>query len=141
MSRLVTSILLGVAVSAALSVLLYLAMPEPGVPRTIWYHGLNTIGQALLAITPGFAAGWIAGRSGAVVGAMVAVIVSVGSLIAIRLMWGQLPVPLAIRTLLFGMVASVITQSVAGLAGEFVRAKRSPPPNKSFKPNPLRGSA
>ena len=140
MSRLVTSILLGIAISAALSVLLYIAMPEPDVPRTIWYQGLNTIGQALLAIAPGFAAGWIAGRSGAIVGAAVAVIVSVGSLIAIRLMWGQLPAPLAIKTLLFGMGASIITQSVAGLAGEFVHGKR-PPPNNSFKPKPLRGSA
>jgi hypothetical protein len=141
MSRFAVGILLGVIVSTGLSGLSFAAMPNHGVPWPVWYSVFRTISEALLAVAPGFAAGWFVGRSGLLIGAVVGVLASIASLVFVWSWWGALPLSTAAVTLIFGAAAAVITQSVAGAAGELIRSRKSAPPNNSFKPKPLRGSA
>jgi O-antigen/teichoic acid export membrane protein len=140
MPRFAIALLLALIVSVALSLAAYAAMPYAGVSWPTWYSAFRTVSQSLIAVAPGFVAGWYAGRDGMILGTLVAVITSIGGLIFIWFWWGPLPIDKVAVSLVFGTVASIITQAIAGLTGEFVRRQR-PLPNNSFKPKPLRGSA
>ena len=138
MQRLVAAVLLGIAISAAISLVSYKLMPAQGVMWPLWYGPYRTLSGALLTIAPGLVAGWIAGRKGLLVGAIVGACVTALSLVMLPLVWATISPQLLVTTLIFGGIANISTHSVAGVAGESLRRV---PPNNSFKPKPLRGSA
>ena len=99
------------------------------------------VSDALLAVAPGYVAGWYAGQRGLLIGAAVGVLLTLIQLAIVWSWWGpMLLVPFA-ASLVFGATANVITQSAAGAGGELMRSRTPSAPNDSFKPKPLRGSA
>lgn len=117
MSRFPTAILLGVVIYGCLSLLAFFTTLDEGAPWPSWYGTLRSVSDALLAVAPGFAAGWFAGRSGWAVGSAVGVLVTITSLAIVCSWWGAPPMPALASSLIFGTIANVITQSVAGAAG------------------------
>lgn len=126
-ARFVASVLLGLLVSAALSYALSpFRMTPPDAPWTFWYMGINRLGDALLAVAPGFVAGWCAKRRGLVVGAVVGVLATTGSLVFAYFRWGPFTPAMEVMAFAFGVAAGVITQSIAGVAGAFLRSRVHP---------------
>jgi hypothetical protein len=127
MLRNLVGILLAVSMSVALSWSLCIATPPAGVPWPSWYAVFNTLAQALLAVAPGFLVGWYVGRNGLLLGTIVGVLISIASLIVLWLSWGPVPVRAVVLALTFGTLANIITQSVAGAGGQFVRSRHASP--------------
>jgi hypothetical protein len=134
MSRVAVRVLLGLFVSACLSGVSFAAIPSQGAPWPLWYSAFRTVSEALLAVAPGFVAGWYIGRSGFLIGAAVGVLVSTTSLLFVWFWWGALPLATAAVSFIFGTLAAVITQSLAGAAGELIRTAKLAPPNDSIEP-------
>ena len=126
MRQLVLAVIVGVAISAAVSGVAYALMPAQGVIWPVWYGPFRTLSSAFLAVGPGVAAGWVAGRKGWLVGAVVGGCVTLLSLATLPFVWGSISPGIAFNTLVFGGIASVLTHSVAGAAGELLKARAAP---------------
>ena len=126
MRQLVLAVVVGVALSAVVSVVAYALMPAQGVVWPSWYGPFRTLSSAFLAVGPGVAAGWVAGRKGWLVGAVVGGCVTLLSLATLPFVWGSISPGIAFNALVFGGMASVLTQSVAGAAGELLRTRAAP---------------
>lgn len=130
--------LLGVATYLALFSLGYylgqVAFPSPSpTVWPVWYGISRQILESLVAVAPGFVAGWVAGRSGMLIGAIVGVVNALLTPIAIALSpFGALPFETASSVVLALAIGGVITGMVAGAAGHLLRAGTQPS-NYSFK--------
>src|SRR5690348_5142929 len=127
MTRFVVSIVLGLLVSSALRFAFNrFAFIPVDAPWTTLYEGISFLGEALLFVIPGFVAGWCAARRGLVVGAVIAVLLATGRLLY-QLLW-RVPLLPNEAAIVFGFscVAGVLTQSIGGAAGEFLRSRWAP---------------
>lgn len=123
MQRLVIAILLGIAFCTVLTAALLSISPIVANPWPVWYRPARAIADAVLAVMPGLLAGWYAGRSGLLVGAWVGAGSTIASLGVVAWLWGSLPTHDLPASIAAGIVASIITQSIGGLAGESLRKK------------------
>ena len=103
-----------------------------------WLVALRDPLFALSQTLPAFTAGVVAQRHGALLGALL----GFASWLAGDLLFGSIithhaSAPGLLRNLLGAAIGAAIVGTFAGLAG----AKLRSPPNNSFKPKPLRGSA
>ena len=123
MQRLVVAILLGITLSAAITAAICGLTPDAHAPWTVSFAIFRNIALAVAAVLPGFLAGWVAGRSGIVAGALVGVGVAVVSPFVAFSFWGFFPVQKVLITIAVGIVTNVITQCVGGVAGETLRRR------------------
>ena len=81
MVRFGAAIVLGVLVCAALvavNVFLFPTITPPDAPWAFWRSAADDVMRALLAVAPGFTAGWCAARRGLAVGAILGVVLALG---------------------------------------------------------------
>ena len=124
MQRLVAAIFLGIALSAALNALIFALTPGAGVHWRLPFSAFHAITLALAAVLPGFFAGWVAGRSGFLVGLFVGVGVAIISPLVAAPFWGFWPARELLVSMAVGIVTNAITQSVGGTAGATLRRQR-----------------
>ena len=134
--RLIALVALGAALGAALNWSLdryatFAGSNPLAIP--LWYALSRPVLQAASQVAPAFLVGFLAGRQGFLLGALVGLVSEFQVIGFLRD-----PAFSLLLSCVYGLSAALIT-SLAGAAGEL--ARRSLPPNKSFKPNPLRGSA
>jgi len=126
MRQLVLAVFVGVAISAVMSAVDYALMPAQGIVWPAWYGPFRTLSEAFLTVGPGVVAGWMAGRKGWLVGAAVGGCVTLLSLAILPFVWGPISPSIVFKTLIFGGMATVLTHSVAGAAGELLKTRAAP---------------
>lgn len=128
MVRFGAAIVLGILVCAALvAINLFVLPPVPvDAPWAHWSFAADDVMRALLAVALGFVAGWCAARRGLAVGAILGVVLALTWSLYARLTIGAAPLDIVALQVASTAVAGIITQSVAGAAGEFFRCRRAP---------------
>ena len=114
----------------ALGAHVFLGPANPDAPARMWPFLLAAPWSALVDVAPPFFVGWLARNRGGILGASVGALSSLAANLAFH------PELISI-SLLADVLAGLIMGAAAGLGGQHARS----PSNKSFKPNPLRGSA
>jgi len=125
----------GIALYVALMAIAFLFNDRPPPDTSsrflFWYNAHLAVVQSLSSVAPGFVAGWLAQRRGLLIGALVGTGAAVASPMVTVLFWGSMPFSAVIAVVLIGVVTASLTQAVAGVAGEVLRARlRSNPPLK-----------
>jgi hypothetical protein len=95
--------------------------PSFGSPLFYWHNAPTALVNAVLAIFPGFAAGFLASRQPLVVGCVVGAVGCALQVAVISLAWEPLPMAQLFPTLLVGGLIGAISQGVSALAGAHVR--------------------
>lgn len=121
MLRLTAGVVLGLLLSATISLAVSAVQSLGPQSWSIWHYGTTIVGHALVSVAPGFLAGWYAQRQGLAVGATVGVLAALGVELYIWLTWSALPLDIAVTVFIYTAVAAAITQSVAGAAGQQAR--------------------
>ena len=130
---------LGAIVAAILMVLRHVVWAGSGGPQE--YIIAQGLLGSLLAVLPGFAAGWVAVTRGVLAGLIVAIVLAGLKIVASWLGTGPMSLDELVHNAALLPIENAITQCVAAVAGTAVRLRVYPPPNNSFKPTPLRGAA
>jgi len=126
---------LGWLVGVVLSGVVYAITPwqEPGQAYPYWALVTSQIGAALIAVTPGFIAGYFAGRSGFWVGAASGMLASLTMYaLSATISWPSVLIASHV-TATFAIngfsatIAALITNGFAGIAGVYIRALPSNP--------------
>jgi hypothetical protein len=132
MIRRVAPILLGTCLYVGLTFALYVleqfAFPIATGPYPAWYANSQTLLKAGGAVGPGFVAAWLYARAGFRVGASTGVlgvlVEFIIAVVAFDVPVGEFPGPIA-SGLIVSAVAAGLTNGVAGMAAESLRARRS----------------
>jgi hypothetical protein len=111
----------GVLHTAALQIPEFIETDEP---YPYWYSLSQTLLEAINTVVPGFTAGWLAQRLGALIGGLAGVTGATIALVLDDILWGALPVREFLVTLVGTAIAAAVSNSIAGLAGEYARAKQ-----------------
>ena len=123
-----SGVLTYLALLAAGYVFAQVAFPGVSPPWPLWYAVSHRVIEALAAVAPGFIGGWVACRSGAAVGAAVAIISALFTPFAVSLTWVGIPALSSSISLIAAIAAGgVITGAVAGAAGHLLHVRGAAP--------------
>jgi hypothetical protein len=130
-----SSTILGWLVGLVLNGIVYAITPwqEPGQAYPYWALAASQIGAALIAVGPGFAAGYFAGRSGFWVGATSGVLTALSMYaLSATISWPSVLMASHVTATfatngLSAAVAGFITNGLSGIAGQYMRVLPSNP--------------
>ena len=132
-SRQIVAVAAGLAVYLGLVLALHflgkLALPRGGGLYPLWYTGIELLLKALIAVVPGFAAGWVSRSRGLGTGALVGAIGGVLEVVLISALTGSLFDAYAKRIALTSVATALgaaLTNALAGSAGRSLRARLKP---------------
>jgi hypothetical protein len=130
---LIMSVVVGALIGIALYGMTYVLTPwrEPGQPVFYWVLFTAGLGGALAIVVPGLSAGYLAGRSGFLVGASAGVIAALGvSLLPAGLTWPSVTLSHDTTTTFVvnvcsGLIAAIITNGISGISGAHIAQEKS----------------
>jgi hypothetical protein len=140
------SIALGWVLGVVIHGLIYVITPwhEPGHAYPYWAMATAQIGSAVVAVLPGLAAGYLAGRSGFRVGAISGVLASLTMYaLSATISWPSVLIASHVSAMfavnaLSTAVSAVITNGLTGIAGVYIRVLPSNPALNTDAEHPRR---
>lgn len=139
-SRRIVAIAAGIAVYLGLVLLLYavgrFALPKGGGLYPLWYTGGELVLKGVIAVVPGFVAGWLSRTRGIGPGAIVGATGGLVEIVLISFMTGGLVDAYAKRigvTAVATAIGSALTNAAGGSAGRSLRSKLKPQTVETFQ--------